>query len=435
MSLLGEVLCKVDSRRQVAAKGSTAAAGVRASFAASQRRLWPQILLQVGSSAVLASAVLAGLGWWYLDREERRVVSIAEDTENTEDTEDTSPPAALDLPSALDSSPQPASELLIRAIAAELPPVIGSGAVKLAGPIAEPAPLLHSLGRPVPELPPAAQEVLAGLTAGAAETSETSQEEMSQEEATRQVAAAEGTTAEGAAAPHRPATSPAAGESHPTVPESDNREEGAPGIFVRRPSEPNPEQRARTLTEQGNTHLGAGDRRAAAEAYRQAIELDPSRSDARLGYANVLSNTGRSKRARHVLAAGLKHHPGQRRLSRYYAILADEAGDLEGAIEVLEAAVEPQRAGRLEAHLAALYRGTGRYRQAAELYHAMAAAEPDNVRWRAGYALAAEQLGELSEARQAWQEVLEGDNIHQAIKSHARERIKALRSSTDRGKS
>ncbi|MBK1727142.1 tetratricopeptide repeat protein, partial [Halorhodospira neutriphila] len=201
---------------------------------------------------------------------------------------------------------------------------------------------------------------------------------------------------------------------------------GSRGTFVRTPSRADPDERARTLLEQGRTHAGAGDNLAAAQAYRRALELDPQLHEARIQYARLLAASGRERRARQVLRTGLDEAPAHRRMARYYAALADETGEVEAAIDALEPAARLEEPGALEAHLAALYRGAERYAAAARVYRALAEAEPGNGLWLAGLALTAEGQGDREAALQAWRRVLEQGVERDAVAAHARRRVEAL---------
>lgn len=198
------------------------------------------------------------------------------------------------------------------------------------------------------------------------------------------------------------------------------------GTFRRERSDGDPKARARTLTEQGQTHRRAGDTRSAMESYRRALELDPAQTEARIGYAELLQQTGRGSRARQVLGEGLAERPEDPRLARRYAALADQAGDLEDAIAALEPARDTDAPGRLEAHLAALYRGTGQYERAAALYVELIEAGDDPSLWRAGLALSLEGQGDAEGARAVWEELADDPAAAEPVVRHARQRLEAL---------
>lgn len=198
------------------------------------------------------------------------------------------------------------------------------------------------------------------------------------------------------------------------------------GTFRRERSDGDPEARARTLVEQGDTHRRAGDSRAAMDSYRRALELNPGQREARIGYADLLEQAGRTRRARQVLGEGLAETPGDAPMARRYAALADQAGDLEAAIEALEPARNADDPGRVEAHLAALYRGTGQYEQAANVYTALIEAGDEPSLWRAGLALSLEGQGDAAGARRAWRAVVEDPSAAEPVARHARQRLQVL---------
>lgn len=195
------------------------------------------------------------------------------------------------------------------------------------------------------------------------------------------------------------------------------------GEFRRQPSSGDPERRARRALEQGEAMAAAGDLGGASEAFREALELDPSLTAARERYAQILAGARRPERARDVLAEGLERDPDNQRLARMYATLAAEAGDPERAVARLEEARREDDPGTVEAQLASLYRNMGRHDRAALLYAELAEAEPGNGLWQVGLALAAEGLGQEQAAREAWQRALELGGIPDDVAAHARVRL------------
>lgn len=198
------------------------------------------------------------------------------------------------------------------------------------------------------------------------------------------------------------------------------------GTFRRERSDGDPKARARALVEHGDARRRAGDPRGAMDHYRRALELDADQRRARIGYAELLEQVGRSARAREVLGKGLAQDPEDAGMARRYAALADQAGDLEAAIEALESARDARAPGRAEAHLAALYRGTGQYERAAAVYEELIDAGENTSLWRAGLALSLEGLGDAERAIELWRAVANDPAADQPVVRHARQRLEAL---------
>ncbi|MCG5547746.1 tetratricopeptide repeat protein [Halorhodospira halochloris] len=200
------------------------------------------------------------------------------------------------------------------------------------------------------------------------------------------------------------------------------------GHFERNPSDPDPEVRAQQLVETADAHAQAGDELSAARAYQRALELQPALSSARQGYARILMMSNRSERARHVLREGIEEGDNSEFSARFYAHLAEQAGEQDEAISILKkfSARNDSEAGAIEAHLAALHRQIGQHDQALMYYSRLARHEPDNGIWPAGQALAAEAMGDKESALRAWQRAVEL-GLSAEIASYAESRIEQLR--------
>ncbi|MFP4146808.1 MAG: tetratricopeptide repeat protein [Halorhodospira sp.] len=231
----------------------------------------------------------------------------------------------------------------------------------------------------------------------------------------------------------------AAGGDDPGGSEASGSEEGrgeaaagdaadVPG-FQRRPSGRDDRERARVLLAQAQTHLQAGRVADAARGYRQAVYLDPQLHPARYGYARVMAAAGRDGHARRILRIGLEHAPGHVPMARLYAALAAEAGDTGTAVAALEQAREARETppAALDAQLAALYRARGQHEQALARYQALAEAQPDEGRWQAGLALAAEGSEQTEQALAAWERVVDDEALPEAVRRYAETRLESLR--------
>ncbi|ABM61121.1 tetratricopeptide repeat protein [Halorhodospira halophila] len=233
-----------------------------------------------------------------------------------------------------------------------------------------------------------------------------------------------GALVEEAAAEAESAAAPEAAEAQPEPPaETESR-----GTFVREPSRPDGGARADSLIQQAETHQRAGDTLSASQSYRRALEMDPDRHEARVGYARMLARAQRTERARGVLQEGLERAPEHERMARLYAHLSEERGQPQDGIDALEPVYRAQEGepGAVAAHLAALYRQTGAHDQALMLYSELAEAEPDNGLWQAGIAVAAEQMGDHEGALRAWEQAREREGLSAEVQAHAEARIEAL---------
>ena len=383
MSLINDVLRQAAEREQ-RTQGAGGDAGVHAAFAVARppqrRRRWLAVAL---ISPVLAAVVGGGAYWLLADRDagsqEGAPTAVAEGdaVERPDDVtlpDDTPSEAVV---GGMLEERQEAPENWLAAAGEEPDPAAGEEAV---------------------EEEPRAHPTRAEATAGAA----------AQAVATDAVQRA------------RDETSPPAAEDPEPAPSG--------GTFVREPSRPDDSARADSLIDQAETHRRAGDTLSASQSYRRALEIDPERHEARIGYARMLARAQRTDRARGILAEGLEREPRHERMARLYAHLAEEQGDPQAGIDALEPVRQAVNGepGAVEAHLAALYRQTGAHDQALLLYSELAEAEPDNGLWQAGIAVSAEALGNYDAARRAWEQAREREGLSAEVEAHAEARIEAL---------
>ncbi|WP_201168163.1 tetratricopeptide repeat protein [Halorhodospira halophila] len=421
MSLINEVLRQTAEREQRGQNGA-GDAGVQAAFAVARkpqrRRHWLVAVL----AGTVAVAVTGGSAYWLLaDRDagsqQPAPVAAAEDDAVERPDEVTLPDEAPSeaVVGGLLAERQADPEQWVATAEAGSGQATGNGAA-LEEPLVEPP-------RADATAVAAAQALAAGAIAqGGAETAplpEADTADTLEELADEAVAGAEATSPESATEDPPTDIGGAPAEADPA---------SSQGTFVREPSRPDDSARADSLIQQAETHQRAGDTLSASQSYRRALEMDPERHDARIGYARMLARAQRVERARGVLRQGLDRAPAHERMARLYAHLSEEHGEPQAGIDALEPVREARdgRAGAVEAHLAALYRQIGAHDQALLLYSELAEAEPDNGLWQAGIAVSAEALGNDGAARRAWQQARERDGLSAEVAAHAEARIEAL---------
>ncbi|MFO8155867.1 MAG: tetratricopeptide repeat protein [Pseudomonadota bacterium] len=220
-----------------------------------------------------------------------------------------------------------------------------------------------------------------------------------------------------------PAAEPSEPVEEDDAPEAEPREPRTAPPSQPRVAEPPPAEAALAEAER---LVADGDSRAAMDAYRRALVLEPGMAAARVGYARILAGAGRTARAREVLEEGLERQPDHRLLASHMATLAMEAGDRVEARRTLERAVLPEAAGEVEAQLAYLYRTSGHHAAARDLYARLAEAEPDHPRWLTGLGQSAAAEGAREVAVGAWRRLLEIDSLDPDLRRWAQRRLDTL---------
>lgn len=186
-----------------------------------------------------------------------------------------------------------------------------------------------------------------------------------------------------------------------------------------------PEPTAATLLRRGQADLGRGDRGAAEQRFRQALDLTPGQVEARAELAGLLIASGRHGEAQALLEAGLALAPGQPTLARLRARLLLEAGDLDAAAELLQAT----RPGLAEAPdhyalLAATEQRRGRHAAAAQLYRQLLEHRPGEGGWWVAYAISLEGLGHADQAVAAYRTALHDRTLAAPLRRYAEERLR-----------
>jgi tetratricopeptide (TPR) repeat protein len=176
-----------------------------------------------------------------------------------------------------------------------------------------------------------------------------------------------------------------------------------------------PAEGADALVKRGEEARREGRLREAGALFEKARDLEPGRFDIRVRLADTLRRLARPEEAQveYEWAAAIEPrraegHAGQ-------AVLRRQAWDHEGAVTVLEAALDrvaPEERPDLLLSLGETRRRQGRLSEAAVLFGEVIAARPGEAQARAGLALVAEGRGDLAGAIAAWDGFLrlrEGD--------------------------
>ena len=131
------------------------------------------------------------------------------------------------------------------------------------------------------------------------------------------------------------------------------------------------------------------------------------------------------------LERGLKHEPGNTKFVLIKARLLAQSGDVEGASQVLEAALG-NGAGAVERlqMLGALYQQQARYEQAESSYRALLELTPASAAAWAGLGLSLDGLGEPA-AYEAYRQALQLGGLPAAADAYAQERFAELESVRD----
>ncbi len=167
---------------------------------------------------------------------------------------------------------------------------------------------------------------------------------------------------------------------------------------------------ATDLIRRGNAARGQGQIEAALAAYREARRLAPERVEVRLLLADTLRRIGRLDQAEVEYAAAMSLDP--RRVEAYTgaAMIRRARFDYEGAVALLEPAIDRVPAGRrpdLILTIAETRRRQGRLEEAERLLREVLRARPGDPPALAGLAQVAEARGDLDGAVGLWSGYLE----------------------------
>ena len=197
--------------------------------------------------------------------------------------------------------------------------------------------------------------------------------------------------------------------------------------FVRQVVRPTAHQQAEDLYQSGMAAFRKGHLRKAEQALRQTLAIAPDHIGARDALLLLLERQNLPDQVNAVLAEGVKNAPGHLpyRVRLVHRLI--EAGDLSGARKELTREPLPSAADApdLYAMLASVNLRQGRYREAADTYHALLAVNPGKAVWWMGLGIALEGDAALDQARQAYGKALTHEGLSDGLRQFIRKRLAA----------
>lgn len=188
-----------------------------------------------------------------------------------------------------------------------------------------------------------------------------------------------------------------------------------------------PAQLAEQHYQQGYQRLQQGNHKEAERLWQKALELDPAHLSSHEALSALYLSQSRRIEAAEQLQQGLLHEPGHGRLALLYARLRLENNDLDGALTVMERALQetPQTAD-FYAFIAALYQRRGDYADSIAAYQRALNEQPRRGVWWMGIAISLEGAGKHKEARTAYNEALDSANLTAQLRDYVEGRLRAL---------
>ncbi|SDZ90285.1 Tetratricopeptide repeat-containing protein [Desulfuromusa kysingii] len=186
-----------------------------------------------------------------------------------------------------------------------------------------------------------------------------------------------------------------------------------------------PDQQAYTL---GLEKLGNQEWTSAVGYFNQALSLNPALLDARLRLVGVLQQRQQLDEAEEVLQQGLQLTPENPALRKLYARLLMNGQRYSEAITLLQSKPAPLIDQDLEYHalLAALLQETKQFFAARQLYRQLLQVRPQAALWWMGLAISEEQLGQMTQARSAYQRALSLPGLRPELENYIQSRLQAL---------
>ncbi len=178
----------------------------------------------------------------------------------------------------------------------------------------------------------------------------------------------------------------------------------------------------------GLRQLTQGQMRAAKDSFYQALKERPELIDARMQLIGLLQQQHQMPEAAQVLHQGLELTPEDPVLRKLLARQLMTDKDFDQAIALLSAAPQPELARDQEyyALLAVLYHDAGQYQSALKTYQNLVQVQPANATWWFGLALCADQIRDLTIARNAYQTALQLPTLRADLQVYARQRLQQL---------
>jgi len=182
------------------------------------------------------------------------------------------------------------------------------------------------------------------------------------------------------------------------------------------------------LYQRGLQQVRQGNLRAAQENLSAALRMNPEFLPARLELIGVLQQLADEQQALRVIQDGLTLHPGQPELRKLVAHSLLSLQQHQSALTQLETDPVPAVAADPDYHAlrAAIYQELGEYAQAAELYARLLEQRPRESLWWLGLAIALEQQGLATGARDAYRTALDVSGLRPDLERFVQERLQQL---------
>ncbi len=165
-------------------------------------------------------------------------------------------------------------------------------------------------------------------------------------------------------------------------------------------------EETRVLLALGNAYRAAGRTEQGIDTYSRAIELAPRSEDAYSGLASVYRSQARWQDARKTLLDGLAVVPTSGRLLMDLSDLLLRRGEVDGALDLLDQAVQLSASARTLVARAALYRVLGRPDDALRDLEMARQIEPGSVEALIALGSLYRSLGDVARAKEAYRLVL-----------------------------
>jgi MSHA biogenesis protein MshN len=185
---------------------------------------------------------------------------------------------------------------------------------------------------------------------------------------------------------------------------------------------------AEQLYQRGLQQVRQGNLRAARDNLSAALRINPELLAARLELIGVLQQLTDEQQTLAVIEDGLRLHPAQPELRKLIAHYLLSLQQYQAALTRLEADPVPVVAADPDYHAlrAAIYQELGEYSQSAQLYARLLEQRPRESLWWLGLAIALEQQGLATGARDAYRTALDVSDLRPDLERFVHERLQHL---------
>jgi MSHA biogenesis protein MshN len=182
------------------------------------------------------------------------------------------------------------------------------------------------------------------------------------------------------------------------------------------------------LYQRGLQQVLQGNLRAARDNLSAALRINSELLVARLELIGVLQQLGDEQHTLAVIEDGLKLHPAQPELRKLIAHFLLSLQQYQAALTRLEADPVPAVAADPDYHAlrAAIYQELGEYSRSAQLYARLLEQRPRESLWWLGLAIALEQQGLATGARDAYRTALDVSGLRPDLERFVHERLQHL---------